>query len=253
MKTKMIAVLLFAAALGKAVHGAPLLELNDPSTYRALYYLPPAKDSGPLPLLLYLHGAGESGNDVRGLISEGATGTPPVELEHGTALPVLARKFLVVAPQTDHGWDPDEVVRFLSFLQSKRSGLPAIDPRRCYITGHSMGGGGALLAAASTPHHFAAVVPVAPSGAPRTAQIMGVPVWAFHGKNDVIVPSSISESLVSRLKANGATEAKCRLTLYDHAPAPKGWPDYDGHGSPMLAYASAELFRWLLEQRLDLE
>ena len=78
-----------------------------------------------------------------------------VELEHGTALPVLGKRFVVVAPQTDHGWEPEEVVRFLDFLVAGRAeGLPPLDPRRCYVTGHSMGGAGALYAAAERPRRF---------------------------------------------------------------------------------------------------
>ena len=230
------------------MQGQPLKELKDPDTFTALYYTPPPSNE-PLPLLLYLHGAGESGSNVRDLISEGATGTPPVELEHGTALPIVAKNFIVVAPQTNHGWSPDEVVRFLDYLLSSKS-LPPIDKRRCYVTGHSMGGGGALVAAAAQPHRFAAAVPVAPAGSAHPKALAGVPIWAFHGKNDVVVPSSVSEHVISRLLSNGASEADAKLTLYDQAPAPKGWPDYDGHGSPIPAYSTPELWRWLLERRL---
>ena len=73
---------------------------------------------------------------------------------------------------------------------------------------------------------------------------------AKAGKNDVIVPSSISERLIQKLRQLGANESEAKLTLYDAAPPPKGWPDYDGHGSPMPAYATPELWRWLLEQHL---
>ena len=141
---------------------APLRQLRDPATgLTALVHEPPrASDSSPMPLLLYLHGAGESGADVRGLISEGATGTPPVELERGTALPIVRNQFTMVAPQTSHGWEADEISRFVDFLLSPASGL-ALDPKRLYVTGHSMGGAGALYA--GTTRRFAAVVPVAPA------------------------------------------------------------------------------------------
>ena len=71
-----------------------------------------------------------------------------------------------------------------------------------------------------------------------------------EGKNDVVVPSWISERLIEKLRQLGANESEAKLTLYDAAPPPKGWPDYDGHGSPMPAYATPELWRWLLEQHL---
>ena len=244
-------LLALLCTMSTKVQGGPLQEISDKNTFTALAYTPPGKHEEPLPLLLYLHGAGESGNEVRGLISEGATGTPPVELEFGRALPVLAKHFVVVAPQTDHGWDPSEVARFLDYLLSGASGLAKLDPKRCYVTGHSMGGGGALQAAAATPHRFAAVVPVAPSGSAPAMHLKDVPLWAFHGRNDAVCPYHISEHLVQRLLANGGHADKVKLTLYDAAPAPKGWPDYDGHGSPMPAYATPELWRWLLEQRLS--
>ena len=84
------------------------------NTFTALYYVPGRLAGSPAPLLLYLHGAGESGSEIRGLISDGATGTPPVELERGTALPALRNKFVMVAPQTSHGW-----------------GVPRLDPHEC--------------------------------------------------------------------------------------------------------------------------
>ena len=165
---------LLATAQAFGGESQPLKQLSDPSTFTALYYVPVRLAGSPAPLLLYLHGAGESGTDIRGLISEGATGTPPVELEHGTALPVLRNQFVTVAPQTSHGWDGDEIGRFVDYLLSPSSGLQ-LDPKRLYVTGHSMGGAGALYAAATK--RFAAVVPVAPAGSARPADLRGVPLW----------------------------------------------------------------------------
>ena len=65
----------------------------------------------------------------------------------------------------------------------------------------------------------------------------------------MVVPSAYSERLVERLRSLGVNESDARLTLYEQAPAPVGWPDYDGHASTIPAYATAELWRWLLEQR----
>ena len=232
-----------------AMVGAPathkLESISDPDTFAALVHVPPKIDE-PAPLLLYLHGAGESGRDVRGLISQGATGTPPVELEHGTAVNILARKFVVVAPQTDHGWDGTEIGRFVDYLLSgKAPGLPKLDARRCYVTGHSMGGGGAVIA--GTTKRFAAVVPVAGTATVPAEALRGVPVWAFHGKNDVVVPSSVSVQQIDILRRAGVGEQAAKLTLYDNAPAPVGWPDYDGHASTIPAYATPALYHWLLE------
>lgn len=210
----------------EVVDSAKLREISDPNTFTALAYAPPAQAEGSteaLPLLLYLHGAGESGSNVRDLISPGATGTPPVALEDGSALGVLAKRFAVVAPQTDHGWRPQEIGRFLDFLLSGKAahGLPPIDAKRCYVTGHSMGGGGALVAA--TLGRFAAAVPVAAAGYPTGHQAFNalatVPLWLFHGRNDVVVPSSVSERVIEKLRAAGANESSARITLYGLLPA----------------------------------
>ena len=124
---------------------SPLTEIRDPNTFAALVYTPP-QAAEPLPLLLYLHGAGESGSRLWDIISEGATGTPPVELHFGRALPALAQQFCVVAPQTSAGWPAERVRAFMRFLLGAESPLPCrIDQSRCYVTGHSMGGSGALV------------------------------------------------------------------------------------------------------------
>ena len=70
--------------------------------------------------------------------------------------------------------DAGEISRFVDFLLSSSSGLQ-LDATRLYVTGHSMGGAGALVAA--TTKRFAAVVPVAPAGSVRPAELRGVPLW----------------------------------------------------------------------------
>ena len=229
--------------------GLALKEIKDPNTYAALLYAPPAAatSDAPWPLLLYLHGAGESGTDVRELISEGATGTPPVSLEKGVAISALASSFVVVAPQTSFGWAPDDVSRFVDFLLASAD-VPALDATRLYVTGHSMGGSGALHAA--TTRRFAACAPVAPAGSARPAALSGVPVWAFHGANDVIVPSYVSAKLVDALRKAGASEDDARATIYPEAPTPPGWPTSVGHASTIPTYANPDLYAWLLRHRL---
>jgi predicted peptidase len=222
---------------------SPLTELEDPKTFAALVYTPPqvTREQPPLPLLLYLHGAGESGTRLWDIISEGATGTPPVELHFGRALPALAEQFVVVAPQTSSGWPAERVQAFMRFLLSTE--LPCrLDPRRCYVTGHSMGGSGALNA--GTTGCFAAVAPVAAGGG-SVSGLKGVPVWLFHGANDAVLPVRCSESAAASLKAlNG--EALVKYTRYEVAPDPPGYPHATGHASTIPAYATEELYTWLL-------
>lgn len=232
-----------------------LLTLKDPDSYEAFAYIPPAAASssseGGWPLLLYLHGAGEMGGKLQDIISEGATGTPPVALKQGKAVPELADNFVVVAPHTKRGWQPGVLSKFLDFLLGPALvdvGV-SLDHTRFYVTGHSMGGAGALAAAAGT-QRFAAVVPVAPSGRVKAAALRDMAVWAFHGRNDVIVPSEYSERLVDDLRQAGKPEKRARLTLYENAPAPPGWDTYYGHASTIPAYATPELYTWLLAHQL---
>ena len=140
----------------------------------------------------------------------------------------------MVAPQTSRGWAPDEVAAFVKFLQGRLS----LDPARLYVTGHSMGGSGALHAA--TTGVFAACAAVAPAGGARPRDLMQVPVWAFHGRNDVIVPAAISERLITAMHRAGASPDQARLTLYDEAPTPPGWPSSVGHASTIPAYSDPE-------------
>ena len=84
--------------------------------------------------------------------------------------------------------------------------------------------------------------PRAPAGGARPRDLMQVPVWAFHGRNDVIVPAAISERLITAMHRAGASPDQARLTLYDEAPTPPGWPSSVGHASTIPAYSDPELY-----------
>lgn len=220
-----------------------------------LLYLPPNHAAVPLwPLLLCLHGAGEIGSDVHKLLSEGATGLPahrlqhppPIAYEGATATPAaLAQRFVVVSPQTSHGWRAREIADFTRALTSDPR--LKIDPSRRYVTGVSMGGAGAI-AAASTGL-FAAAVPICAAGGNAMSIPDNTSIWLFHGLNDVIVPSDVSDevnALLRKRRAERVGAAEVKYTRYENAPAPVGWPSYDGHASWLPAYSSAELYDWLL-------
>ncbi|HYF83440.1 MAG TPA: alpha/beta fold hydrolase [Clostridia bacterium] len=196
-----------------------------------LLYLPNeyGRDSNEKwPLLLFLHGAGESGDDVE-LVKRHAI---PKMIEEGQDLP-----FIIAAPQcpADSYWDAhfdaiDELIKELGACYP-------IDSDRIYLTGISMGGFGAFDLAMAYPDRFAAVVPVCGGASyPELAYVIkNVPVWVFHGARDEAVPIGESEKVVEVLKScNG----NVRFTIY---------PD-KGHDVCSLAYQHKELFSWLLEQ-----
>lgn len=197
------------------------------------------------PVILFLHGAGERGDD--GLIQ--------TEVGIGTAIRRDRSRVpaIVVMPQCEkEGWwtnppMPDVALQALAEAQKEFHG----DPLRVYLTGLSMGGYGTWYLATKHPGKFAAIAPICggilmPERA-RTqppednspyleaAKKIGkqTPVWIFHGADDPVVPVTESRRMTEAMKGVGA---EVRYTEY---------PDV-GHNSWEKAYAEAELFPWML-------
>lgn len=197
-----------------------------------LLYLPEGRRGGAKrksPLLLFLHGAGERGNDLEQVKVHG----PPKLIEkEGREFP-----FIVVAPQcpADDWWKPEPLVALLDDLMGRH----AVDPERVYVTGLSMGGYGTWALAGTCPERLAAVVPICgPFAWLRFKQLGRLPVWCFHGAMDEAVPVSESIRMVRFLRAAGGN---ARFTVYPDA----------GHDAWTETYANAELYAWLLKQRRD--
>jgi predicted peptidase len=171
-----------------------------------------------LPLVLYLHGSGGVGNDNEKQLGLGNIfGTLSWVLpEHQQLFPCY-----VLAPQTDRGWIrykedvtdgvPKPVAGFgdgarlaLEIVDEVRREF-AVDERRIYVAGQSMGGAGVWNMLTFRPRFFAAAVICCGSasqddgtGSPHT------PVWNFHGDADKSVPVSISrDRIAARRKAGG--------------------------------------------------
>lgn len=180
------------------------------------------------PLILFLHGVGERGDDLALVANHGL----PRLIEEGRELP-----FAVVSPQCPAAqrWT-DRVADLGHLLDDLQWRLP-IDPDRVSITGLSMGGEGAWALAASDPGRVAALVPVCGranlADAPR---LRNVPVWAFHGQRDEGVPVSQTIDMVAAVEASGGW---ARATIYSEL----------GHYCWDAAYATGELYEWLLERR----
>jgi predicted peptidase len=192
-----------------------------------LLYLPKdyaEKDSWPL--MLFLHGAGERGNDLDRVKVHG----PPKLIAAGKELPMI-----VVSPQcpSDHWWRPNELNALLDEIVEKYQ----VDQDRIYVTGLSMGGFGTWTLAGYAPERFAALVPICGGGEAFSARrISHVPVWAFHGAKDSVVPLSASETMVEALKK---AKGNVQFTVY---------PDAD-HDSWTETYNNPELYTWLLQQK----
>ncbi|WP_420455730.1 prolyl oligopeptidase family serine peptidase [Rubrivirga sp.] len=203
---------------------------TDTASGDALVSLPDGYDAEPdraWPLLLFLHGAGERGDS---LALVGVHG-PLKERRQGRDLP-----FVIVAPQVPTGerWTVGRVAAALdAALATYR-----IDASRVTLTGLSMGGFGTWEAITQMPERFAAAVPICGGGLPLGVEAArGVPVWAFHGAMDPVVPIASSVGMVGALRQAGGD---VRFTVYPDA----------GHDSWTETYANPEVYEWLLSHRL---
>ena len=141
-----------------------------------------------------------------------------------------------MSPQerADAWWNPHDLDALLDDLVARYR----VDEDRVYVTGLSIGrlrGRGGLIAL--NPDRFAAAAPICGGGTPRLmCQAGRLPVWAFHGAEDDVVPLRRSEEMVEALDACGGD---VRLSVYPGI----------GHDSWTRTYADPELYDWLLQHR----
>lgn len=187
------------------------------------------------PLMLFLHGAGERGNDVAKVTVHG----PPKIVERDPNFP-----FILVSPQCPEGqtWNREVLLGLLDKIESSY----AVDTNRVYLTGLSMGGYGTWDLGLSNPERFAAIVPICGGGQPLTVMLAGrtkadalktLGVWAFHGAKDPVVPLEESQRMVGALERAGVKDV--RLTVYPDAQ----------HDSWTETYNNPKLYDWLLEHQ----
>lgn len=219
------------------VKGGPQGKRIVPLKY--LLYLPESYGkSRPVewPLILFLHGRGERGNDLELLKKHPL----PKMLDWQSDFP-----FVVLSPQLSLALELwTEMIEPLSALLDQIQATYSIDDQRIYLTGLSMGGAGTWAFALNYPERFAALAPIASfyredsfEVPDNICDLKDVPIWAFHGDSDEIVPAAKSEVLVEALLKCGGN---VRFTLYPGADHIDSW---------MRAYADPELYSWLLSHR----
>ncbi|WP_228275768.1 carboxylesterase family protein [Gracilibacillus oryzae] len=206
---------------------------------------PRKSEEQKLPLIFFLHGAGERGTDLELVKNIGILKF----IDDKDDFP-----FIVVAPQCQDGSYWTEALDGLVALLKKIVMDYSVDTNRIYLTGLSMGGIGAWNLALKHPHLFAALVPVcgsvllpehrrsefkqlvAPENLWSSMDVLkDMPVWAFHGDRDEVVPMDETVQLIEYLK-------KCNnnvhLTIYPGV----------GHDSWTPAYQTEHLYTWLGKQ-----
>jgi predicted peptidase len=192
----------------------------------------PVTDAAKPPLMLFLHGRGESD----GPLSIVAKWGPPRMAARGDKLP-----YILVSPQCPRAsnWSAPEQQAALVELVDHIAKTYHADTRRLYLTGLSMGGYGSWRLAADHPEKFAAVAPICGAGNPVDGEkLTNVPIWAWHGTEDAAVPFQRSVEMVEAIKKAGGT--KIRFTTLEHI----------GHNSWSAAYATPELFDWFNQHAL---
>lgn len=227
----------FAAKVeGKEVSGRYLLAL--PEGYAL-------KGPKKWPLVLFLHGVGERGDDLDKVRAHG----PPKEIAKGRKIPAI-----VISAQcpTDRLWDTTMLIGLLDDAERRYR----VDRKRETVTGLSMGGYGAWALAMAQPKRFAAIAPLC--GGPRTEdapplrgpkigvvdikmtdvrRLKDVPVYAVHGDADPVVPVQGTRDLVAALRAAGDEEV-----VYTEVPG-------GGHDIWTQTYQKDSFWEWLLSKR----
>ncbi len=190
------------------------------------------------PLILFLHGAGERGTDVWKASIHGPSKYAAQHLDF---------PFILVTPlcPAEEVWSNEVLLELLNEVIEKNN----VDTNRIYLTGLSMGGYGVWNLGLAHPEKFAAIAPIC-GGGERIEILLGargyvgpvkiqnlrtLPVWAFHGAKDPVVPIDESERMIKALK-----EAKCekvKFTVYPEAQ----------HDSWTETYNNPELYEWFLK------
>ncbi|MCA9410262.1 MAG: prolyl oligopeptidase family serine peptidase [Candidatus Omnitrophica bacterium] len=191
-----------------------------------LLYLPKGygEEEKKWPLMVFLHGRGESGNDLEKVKKHG----PPKLIEQGKEFP-----FIIVSPQCprDRWWT--EV--YIDALIDKIVDDYSVDEDRIYMTGLSMGGFGTWNYAGMHADRLAAIAPICGGGDPILAwSLKNLPIWAFHGEKDHTVPVERTKMMVEAARSRGNDEVK--MTIY---------PDAE-HDSWTETYNNPELYEWFL-------
>jgi len=184
-----------------------------------------------LPLLLFLHGMGERGNDLSMLNNNGI----PKLIAEGTKFP-----FITVMPQCPETSFWTEESKSLKMLIDNLIENYNVDKNRIYITGLSMGGYGTYEMLARYPDLFAAAIPICGGiGSMYTRmnllQLKDIPLWIFHGKIDDVVPVKESEDIYKALTRIGAEDLHIMI-----------YPDLK-HDSWTRTYANDEIYDFLLK------
>ena len=199
-----------------------------------LLYVPESYGVDPAkkwPLIVYLHDA-----EMRGSTDFLVIESLPKRLQTQKDF-----EFLVLSPTGDGDWDfwsKEEMIAPVIRVLDEIKAIYPVDPNRIYLTGAGMGGNGVWVMGMRNPEVFAALAPLGgyiyPFGIPdNICNLKDVPVWAFHGEEDFMVPPKVEQDLVNAVNTCGGA---AKITVKPGAVV------------PIDVYYNSELFDWLLAQ-----
>ena len=239
MKSGKIFILILLATINSCAAQSQLIEAEEQTVVienlRYYLYFPKEYEEQPdatFPLLLFLHGGGESGQELEALKSNG----PPKLLAEGKQFP-----FLVLAPQHPHPkkwWNIRSVMDLLETVIEENR----VDPQRIYLSGLSRGGSAAWEMVVQYPDTFAAMMVVCGMTPVPYAHWISkeMPIWVFHGALDKVIPIEHSEKMVAKLKAMGYPVI---FTRYEDV----------AHNAWERAYTNDEVYAWFMQQKIENE
>jgi predicted peptidase len=224
-----LAVLACFQLISAAESPAPGKQVAVSPALRYWLYLPSdydTKQSERWPLVLFLHGSGERGDDLEKVKIHG----PTKLVAAGKEFP-----FVLCSPQcpADTRWNADELAKLVDELTKTYR----IDRERLYVTGLSMGGAGTWSLVAANPEKFAAAMPLCGRGDLANAEKLAkTPTWVLVGDKDRAETVENCKEMATALKKAGG-EAK--LTVYPDVP----------HDCWTMTYNNPEVYDWLLSHR----
>ncbi len=250
----------------RVVYSDPISGLSMP--YRLFVPEGGLDPKNKFPLVMYLHGGGEGGDDnekpVKGTIGATIWAHPEEQAK---------RPCFVLVPQAhdynskdvlpelkgfgvtrnnlgerymDQALLPSEDVKLaVKVLEQVEQRYPAVDQNRLYVTGLSQGGFGTWNINIYRPDMFAALVPIAGGTDPEKAGILrDKPIWAYQAEDDRVVPVAYSRTTVAAVRAAGGNPRYTEL--------PSGtFFDPNEHWSWAYAYRNEALREWLFQQHKD--
>ena len=187
----------------------------------------PSKES--LPMIVFLHGAGERGDDLELVKVHGIPKYFCADNDY------RGLRVITLSPQcpADRVWNhmPDQIMDLIEHVASDMN----VDKKRITLTGISMGGYGTWEMACMYPDYFAAVAPICGGGMVwRAGALTKLPIRAFHGTDDFCVPYNASVEMVEAVK-HLSGNVNVTLTSYDNV----------GHDSWTSAYETSDVIEWL--------